>query len=369
MYPESYTQSRARFRAHLPGVRSRWRSARLESYSLEDYPDLTIDWIGAEAPQPRRLFMLTTGVHGIEGYVGSAMLELFITEFLPRLDPLDTSLVLLHAVNPWGMHHRRRFNPHNVDLNRNFIPQWGGLDSINPEYDRLLAFLCPQRPLKGWLSEYIAFFGGVVQSILKLGIAGSREAVLRGQYRHPRGIYFGGSQVQAETQLLMGLQQAALEKYAQIIHLDMHSGYGPRYQMSIVNAVSEPTSSEDCVRNFNCPRVVKTTPEEFYTINGDMTEYWYEICKMAFPAKQVYAAAFEFGAFGEGLPAAIRSLRATIFENQLFWHGASHPACAEAVRREYAELFFPSEPAWRAKAIQDARQAFEGILKYYSFVV
>jgi hypothetical protein len=34
----------------------------------------------------------------------------------------------------------------------------------------------------------------------------------------------------------------------------------------------------------------------------------------------------------------------------------------EWMKREYDELFLPSDPKWRQKAEADARQAFEGIL-------
>lgn len=369
MFPTTYEESRARFRATLDSVRSRWPGARPDSYALRDHPELSIDWIAAEAPRPRRLFMLTTGIHGIEGYVGAAMMDLFVAEFLPRLDPQECGLILLHAINPWGMKHHRRSNPQNVDLNRNFITRWDGLPEVNPEYDRLPASFASARPLGSWTLATLGFYGGVARSMLRLGVGGSREAILRGQYRHAQGLYFGGTETQEEAGVLMGMQEAALAKYDQIVHLDMHTGYGPRTQMSLVNAASEPAASEECARNFCYPLVVKTNPDEFYSIHGDMTEYWYEMRQTRYPDKPVYAAAFEFGTFGDSMPAAIRSLRATILENRLHLHGASDPAAGEKVRREYEDLFNPSDAAWREKALLDARQAFEGILRFYGMIV
>ena len=368
MFPTTYEESRERFRTYLDPVQARWPGARLESYALRDHPELSIDWIAAEAPAPRRLFVLTTGLHGIEGYAGAAMLQMWVAEFMPRLDPQDTGLMLVHAVNPWGMVHHRRYNAQNVDLNRNFVSRWEGTRELNPEYDRVLALFHRPRPLGSWAGAHLGFLGGVVRSTLELGVTGSREAILCGQYRHAQGFSFGGTETQEEAGVMMALQEAALARYDQIVHLDMHSGYGPRDQMSIVNPTGEPASSEEWSRNLNYPLVVRTDPAEFYTIHGDMTAYWYELRDARFQGKQVYAAAFECGTFGDSLPAAIRSLRVTVLENQLEGHGARSRAAAERIRRQRDELFIPADPAWREKAIRDARQAFQGILTFFGLI-
>jgi hypothetical protein len=61
VFPAAYASSRARFPGYLDHVRARWPGARLESHALRDEPELSIDWIAAGAPSPRRLFVLTTG--------------------------------------------------------------------------------------------------------------------------------------------------------------------------------------------------------------------------------------------------------------------------------------------------------------------
>jgi hypothetical protein len=68
------------------------------------------------------------------------------------------------------------------------------------------------------------------------------------------------------------------------------------------------------------------------------------------------------------LTAGIRSLRAVVLENQLHWRGAGSPAAANRVRREFEEACYPSEPAWRESATQDARQAFAGILSRFGLL-
>src|SRR5512136_470688 len=104
LFPLNYWDSRRRFRETLASIRQAWPTTQLFSQPLDpssDFnpaaEDLSLDWIEA-APLERKekVLLFTLGEHGIEGFVGAAMLELFVREFLPRLDPGSTGLVLLH---------------------------------------------------------------------------------------------------------------------------------------------------------------------------------------------------------------------------------------------------------------------------------
>jgi hypothetical protein len=203
--------------------------------------------------------------------------------------------------------------------------------------------------------------------ILRYGIPKFRAAALLGQYRFPKGIYYGGRELQEETRTLMGLFREHIRDYDQMLHLDMHTGYGPRRQMTLVNSCHEKMTSAEAVSKFGYPRIAAATAEEFYAIQGDMIDYLYTVMAQEFPGKPFYAATFEFGTFGESLWDSIRELRTMIFENRLHWFGASRAARAW-ISHEFDELYCPSEPAWLEKALGDARQAFTGILKAERYI-
>ena len=365
LFPESYAASRARFREDFPVIEERWPGARLEHHRLSGDEDLTIDWIQAPARErQQKLLTFTTGEHGIEAYVGSAMLRLFLDEFLPRLNPVETGLLIVHAINPWGMKHRRRTNRANVDLNRNFVLDPGSLDrSFNPCYGRLCPLLNPEGPLRSVAVGTLAFWLGLIRCMASLGPGRLAEATLLGQYCFPQGVYYGGEALQEETQVLCALYREHIRAYEQVVHLDMHTGYGPRYQMSVVNSWMEPRDSAELERTFSYPLVVKANPAEFYGMRGDMIDYLYALVHGQFPHKRFYAASFEFGTLGDSLFARLRSLRILIFENRVHWFGARDPAVRARVAREFEELFAPREERWRKKAVADARQAFEGVLR------
>ncbi|MCJ7715842.1 MAG: DUF2817 domain-containing protein, partial [Anaerolineales bacterium] len=149
LFPNTYETSRERFRHYLSEVQKYWPNAVLSHHRLKGSEDLTIDWIQSAAlDQNEKVLIITTAEHGIEGYVGSAMLELFIKQYLHLLDPANTGLLLVHTINPWGMKHRRRTNANNVDLNRNFVYQTTDLDpDYNPASKELDAILHPRQPL------------------------------------------------------------------------------------------------------------------------------------------------------------------------------------------------------------------------------
>jgi len=367
--PVSYEESRLRFRSSLPIPQILWPAVSLYSHFLSNEDDLSIDWIAADALKSKdKLFILTTGQHGIEGYVGSAILQIFIEEVLPRFDPQISGILLVHAINPWGMKHRKRGNPQNVDLNRNFINgSFASLTDFNPDYPRMSRFLNPKRPLGNIRLEKLFFFDQALHTLVRFGARRSREATLMGQYIMPEGIYFGGKELQEETRILMDLYRASFQGYGQIVHLDLHSGYGPHFQMTLVNSPLEKISAAEMIRRYGVGRVAAANPEEFYTMHGDMTTWEYELVRQEFPRARFFGTTCEFGTYGDSFLSSTRSWRITIFKNQGDHYGAS-PAAQEWVDQEYGELYFPSEPAWFEKAQADARQTFYGVLTAEGYI-
>lgn len=367
-FPASYEDSRSRFLQDVELLRPMWCSSRLESHQLKKHPDLSIDWVWLEPRVKENLIMISTAEHGVEGFVGSAVLKIFMDEFARRFDPEKTGLLLLHTINPWGMKHHLRVNPNHVDLNRNFIYN-GHYDlSINPEFSRLTDFLSPKRPVRSLKSEALPFLARVLKNMIYPGRQVVQTAALLGQHKNPKGVYFGGEQVQEETLVLMELYRSALENYQTFLQMDVHTGYGPRYQMTIIIPPNDPIHSAEAIQRFRYPLVQKIDANEFYAISGDMGEYVYRLRDAEFPGKNVLAGGFEFGTFGNSLPSLIRSLRITILENQLRHHGAISDRAAQEIRSEYEDLFFPSERKWREKALADTRQAFEGLFKSYNLI-
>jgi len=98
----------------------------------------------------------SSGVHGVEGYLGSAIQLRYLHELLLQNEEMMKScradngtqvpetespmkgrkVLLIHAVNPNGMRHHRRTNENNVDLNRNVLTQeiWKKVRTRDPNF-------------------------------------------------------------------------------------------------------------------------------------------------------------------------------------------------------------------------------------------
>src|SRR5262249_5171906 len=115
-----YQADRASFERVLSGfaARSRRRYQR-HKFTLAGGGDLHVTAAELPAQRPQRLLVLVTGTHGIEGYTGSAVVRLLMSELLLHLDAETTGVFVVHALNPYGFAHFLRVNHNNVDLNRN----------------------------------------------------------------------------------------------------------------------------------------------------------------------------------------------------------------------------------------------------------
>src|SRR5438874_5154353 len=97
---------------------------------------IDIAWFGDKVP--RRAVLHSSGLHGVEGFAGSAIQIQALRE-LPRV-PDDTALFLVHILNPYGMCWLRRANENNVDLNRNSLGD-EGYTGAPENYSKLDSFL------------------------------------------------------------------------------------------------------------------------------------------------------------------------------------------------------------------------------------
>ena len=196
------------------------------------------------------------------------------------------------------------------------------IPAINPEFKQIDYLINPQRPVRSPLLENLSFWAGVLRALIIHGAAVVQKASLLGQHHTPDGFYYGGTKYSENTAVLIGLYCQALEQYRSVIQIDLHSGYGPRYQMSLIIPPLDPLTSAEARQKFSYPLVQKIDQAEFYAISGDMGEYFYHLRDAQFPGKGLFACGFEFGTFGDSLLARIRSLKAMVWENQLHWHGA-----------------------------------------------
>ena len=364
---DEYDDVRAHLLEKVEELKSEGYDVQLSSYEVGAEDGLYIDSIYIPATDKQtNLVVLTTGVHGIEGYIGSVMLDVFWEEiYSTEIDKSNTGVLVVANVNPYGMKYHRRYNENNVDLNRNFILDWDSFDTtVNKDYPKVDSFLGPQSEMGNAFWHEAGFYGSLVVEVVQDGADVISNALLGGQYEYPEGVYYGGNGDEESTTYLKNVFKQTLEsEYDNVVHIDIHSGYGPRYNMVIFNSVFETMNEAESVELFGYNNVIAYDSEAFYPTTGDTTDYYYRLHEQMGVDTTLFSTCFEFGTIGDSFIDSIISMKYTIEENQNHWYPTNNKTTNEIVKERYQELFYPTETEWREKTIEDFSVACKGVLK------
>ena len=362
-YSESFYESYDEIRAHLQDLTGEL-GVDIFSYAIDEADGLYIDsfYLPSKA-EKTNLIVLTTGVHGMEGYIGATMLDVFFREIYPTLED-DTGVLVVANVNPYGRKYFRRYNENNVDLNRNFILDWDSFDlASNKEYPKVDTFLGPTGKIGNGLWHEVGFYMSLAKTALTEGADTVSDALLTGQYEYPQGVYYGGNGDEASTVYLKDVFSRCLDSdYENIVHIDLHSGYGPRYNMVIFNSVYETMNEAESVAAFGYDHVIAYDSESFYATTGDTTDFFYRLAEQKQAEAELYSTCFEFGTIGEEFFDTILSLKYTIDENRNHWYPTDTAVTEKIIHENYMELYSPTETQWREKTVADFKTAAMGIL-------
>ena len=368
-YSEYFYTTYDDIRAHLYDRVDEMREDSIEvevsEYAVDESDGLYIDNIYLPASKEKEnLIVLTTGVHGMEGYIGSVMLDVFFEEIYPELDKDTTGVQIIANVNPYGMKYMRRYNENNVDLNRNFILEWDGFDySSNKDYPEVKDFLQPEGKIGNAFWHEVGFYLSLGKEAITKGADKVSDALLTGQYEYPQGVYYGGTKDEKSTAYLKTVFNDCLDgEYKNIVHIDIHSGYGPRYNMVIFNSVFDTMTEAQTQEAFGYDYVIAHDSESFYATTGDTTDYFYRLAESENSDKELFSTCFEFGTIGDSFFDTILSLKYTVDENRQHFYPTDNAVTSEVVFENYKELYYPTEEEWREKTVQDFKEATQGVL-------
>jgi len=178
----------------------------------------------------RGLVVHTSGVHGVEAYAASAVQIAFLQSIYPFWNNNNThskhsnglpTIVLVHAVNPYGMAHYRRTNENNVDLNRNGIhpENWKNVQtnaetanqvtSIYQAYGKFSSFFNPPGP-PSRLYVVLTLWIQAATYLARYGFDALKAGMVTGQYYNAKGIFYGGNELQPSLSALYNFFQNVL---------------------------------------------------------------------------------------------------------------------------------------------------------------
>ena len=311
-FSPDYRTARDRFRSGVLAADGQIESILLDAKGPAE-EDLTIDigWFGS--PRPRRAFVHSSGLHGVEGFAGSAIQLQWLEE--ENLEPgPDCAIALVHAMNPFGMAWLRRVNENNVDLNRNFL---GGDEEYTgaPEgYAALDPFLNPESP-----PTRDFFLVRAARNILRCGVAEFRRAVSSGQYDFPRGLYFGGKQHEQATRRFQLYISERLVEAEHVAVIDVHTGLGRFGKDTLLVDGAEA--------------------------RGDL----HGLYRRMFPGASVRFAKQQFGVCGGAT--LLATLRSENRQHHYAPAGRDHPA-----KKRMRQVFCPEDKKWREMVLSRGKE-------------
>ncbi len=334
-FSPDFSTARARFRSAVVAGNGRLDTLPL-THKGPRGEELAIDigWFGA--CRPRRVFVHSSGVHGVEGYAGSAIQLQWLERGMPALHDGD-AILLVHMLNPYGAAWLRRVNENNVDLNRNFRVNDEHEPESDGDYATLDSILNPRSP-----PTADGFYARAAWLVSRHGMARLRQTIVSGQKVNPRGLFYAGRTPEAGPAAYECYLKSHLGEAVRIVAIDVHTGLG-RYGRDalMVDASMGSAQAKDNMRRcFGARLQWSDGPDSAYRARGTQQELYERL----FPRADVHFATQEFGTLH-----GVRVLAALRAENR--WHHYGNGTLDHPAKRRLLDVFSPPDEKWRRQVL------------------
>lgn len=348
-FSSSYAQARQRF---LSAAAAAGLDVESHTHPLKgrDGETLALDAVRDGPADARRLLIVSSGCHGVEGYCGSGVqvFALHDADWRAHARAQGVAVLYLHALNPYGFSHLRRATHENVDLNRNFHDFTRPLPA-NPAYREVAPLLLPaQWPPRPDNAAAVQAF------VAERGLAAWQAAITAGQYEFPGGLFFGGTSPTWSNQTLRQVLRQQGEGAADIAWIDVHTGLGPSGVGERIHTGRDDAATLARVRRWwdgGGATPVTSIYDGSSTAAVLTGMMWNSVCEEC-PQARYSGIAMEYGT----VP-VLEVLQALRAEHWLNLHPEAPAALAEEIRARMRDAFYTDTAAWKTQVIGQARQA------------
>lgn len=181
----------------------------------------------SQSATPKQVLVIISGTHGVEGLSGSAVQADLLPELAIVLQSnANLGVVLIHALNPWGVAWLRRCDHEGVDLNRNFMDFSEPLPKLE-NYSQIKQ-ACSVLDERGYAGLKNSFSADDFERFI--------ADLTRGQYQDKTGLFFGGHKPSWSRNVLNHItQQAFIQQAERLSVIDVHTGLGPYGYGEVIN--------------------------------------------------------------------------------------------------------------------------------------
>lgn len=292
------------------------------------------------------ILVLVSGTHGVEGFAGSGIQTGLLQQGIASSLKPNMSIVMIHAINPYGFAHLRRFNEDNIDLNRNFVDHNKPYPT-NQGYEELANAINP-KSISFWSNVKTGF--NLFWYRLKNGKNKLIVAISYDQYTHPQGIFYGGQSEIWSNKTIRAIASRYLSNAERVEVVDFHTGLGPYGNAEVIlNEEEYSPVYKRAVESWGGSRVKSTVSGKSVSVHLQAT------LKLAFPVMlpnaEVTAVTLEFGT----LP-AMKVFWALRAENWLHHHGGKGHPDAKRIKNDLLRAFYPDKEDWKAQVWKQGKE-------------
>jgi hypothetical protein len=345
-FAQSYAEARDKFLAAAAARGARTFRHVHPSERGAKGEELSIDLAEIGEEHAPDLLLLTSGTHGVEGFCGSGCQVALLRDdaFVAAAGRSGVTVLLLHALNPYGFSHLRRANEDNADLNRNFVDFAAPLPPA-PAYAEIHDLLLPPEWPPPADSE--ARMHAWIQA---RGERAFQAAVSGGQYSHPDGMFFGGRHPSWSNACLRAVLRARAASRRRLAWIDFHTGLGPRGHGEKIYSGRNDAAAIARTKAWWGDDV--TSFFDGTSTSAHVTGIISDAAHAECPATEMTAMALEYGTLP--LEHTLQALRA---EGWLHNHPDAPAALAQAIRRAMRDAFYIDADDWKQTVYDQAKAA------------
>lgn len=347
-FSATYAEAREKFLAAAQAAGYHLEERRLPHYFGPDGETLAMDFAVTGPDGAPAGLVLVSATHGVEGFAGSGcqvglLREGVIAELAERL-----RVALVHAHNPFGFAWLRRVNEDNVDLNRNYCDHYRPYPSCDA-YDDLAADIAPATIGGPAFEAATARLRAYAQ---KNGAFALQEAITRGQYKHPTGLYYGGAFPAWSNRTLSEMLPKYLAHQRHVTVIDYHTGLGPFGFGEIICEYEAGTAGDRRLKAWFGAESKSTRAGE--SVSADLTGTLDAAIPRMLAHAETTAFAIEFGTIApQGVFQALQK------DNWLHLFGDPKSNEGRTIKDEIRAAFYPDTDDWKRMVFKRSLEVVE----------
>lgn len=302
-----------------------------------------------QAATPKQVLVIISGTHGVEGLSGSAVQADLLPELASALQAnADLGVVLIHALNPWGVAWLRRCDHEGIDLNRNFVdfleplPELENYSQINQA--------CSVLDKQGYEGLKASFTADDFDEFI--------ATLTRGQYQDKAGLFFGGHAPSWSRNVLNQITQNVFIQQAERLSvIDVHTGLGPYGYGEVINDHTPNTKGFEWAKRLYGDNAYSALLGESSSAPklGLLDFYWHDIMQ-----ERGCFITLEFGTY------PVEQLISNLWFEQSYQINLSDNEIRSVEEKSVVAMknfFYPFETSWQQQVLFRSRQVVNLALK------